>query len=401
MYCSKCGKEIDDDSKFCEHCGNNVTEIKAKHNLTINSKVIIVTLFIIIGIIMIFIGFNIFKNNDSNNTITFNSNNTSNESTRIEDLVVQEHNGYKTFNFTIDDVIRAYYIKEEKVIFDKDGAYCQAHSGTTRAIFFPDNRILTEQEKYMSEIHIIYEDKSRKVISINTPLMGIQLVAFLTDNNMELTDNWAEGAKNHLYEYMILLLNRVNRQFKNIDVLGDATNSKYIYSSADIICGRYKMIEKNIGLAQCITEKPIDFYLVIRATDEDEFYNSTINSLLDVSVTNMHLDKLENNTSTNYENNNTNISGTYTDRIAVINSEGLEYGHSYNVYTFKSGTVEFNEEFITYKGTYTIKDNKITITYTGAYDIENPITLDKFNDELTIKDENTLVTSNGIEYLKE
>ena len=55
----------------------------------------------------------------------------------------------------------------------------------------------------------------------------------------------------------------------------------------------------------------------------------------------------------------------------------------------------------TYKGTYTIKGNKITITYTGAYDIEDPIPLDKFNEELTIKDENTLVTSNGTEYLKE
>ena len=24
MYCKKCGKQIDDDSAFCVHCGNNI-----------------------------------------------------------------------------------------------------------------------------------------------------------------------------------------------------------------------------------------------------------------------------------------------------------------------------------------------------------------------------------------
>lgn len=401
MYCSKCGKEIPEDSKFCEHCGNKV---KDNRHLVIDKRIIIMIGLVLISIITVCIGMYIYKHNNNFTTSSINTaNQDSKEDVIFEDLEVQENNGYKTFNFTIDDVISSYLMNIDKVLIDKCGAYCQANPGTSRAIFSPNKQILSEYEKYVSDITIIYEDKSRKVISVNTPLMTMQLVEFLSDNNMEWTDDWVEEAKNNVYQYMLSLLVRVKKQLKNVEVLGDASNSKYIYTSTNNICGRYKMIEENIGLVQCLIEKPINLYLIIRATDEDKFYNSNINELLDISVTNMYNDvKQENKTteiSENYNNSNFNITGTYTDRIAAINSEG--YGTSYDVYIFNSGAVEHTEDMTTYKGTYTIKDNKITIIYTGAYDIETPIKLDKFNDELIIKDENTLVTLDGIEYLKE
>ena len=194
---------------------------------------------------------------------------------------------------------------------------------------------------------------------------------------------------------------------KVFHIVGDDTLKRGIYSVSQ---GELIDWGARYSNSPCAVSKDNSNYIYVymdkAITNEDKLYNSNVNELLDNSVTNIYNeDKNEKyeplEVPENYNTSNFNINGTYSNRAAVINSEGAEYGHSYNVYTFKSGTVEYNEEFITYKGTYTIKDNKITITYTGAYDIEDPITLGKFNDELTIKDENTLVTSNGIEYLKE
>ena len=33
MYCSQCGKEIADDSKFCQECGYPVTEAKEQQEI--------------------------------------------------------------------------------------------------------------------------------------------------------------------------------------------------------------------------------------------------------------------------------------------------------------------------------------------------------------------------------
>lgn len=42
MKCSNCGKEIAEDSKFCEHCGTQVKK---------NSKPLLITLFVVIGLV--------------------------------------------------------------------------------------------------------------------------------------------------------------------------------------------------------------------------------------------------------------------------------------------------------------------------------------------------------------
>jgi len=55
MYCSKCGKEITDDSKFCEYCGNDITEVNINNRLN-DKKTILCIIFILISIVMICIG---------------------------------------------------------------------------------------------------------------------------------------------------------------------------------------------------------------------------------------------------------------------------------------------------------------------------------------------------------
>ena len=109
-----------------------------------------------------------------------------------------------------------------------------------------------------------------------------------------------------------------------------------------------------------------------------------------------------------YETNETNktsyqlsdIHGVFTDREYSIASEG--YGISYTVYSFLiPGNVKYEEEGMTYRGTYSIEDNIITIKYIDAVSGEDIIKSDKTTDTLIIKDRNTLVTQNGIEYLKD
>lgn len=401
MFCNNCGKEIDNDSQFCEYCGSNID--KSNNKLIIRKKYIITISFIVICVAII-IGFLMYNNSKSNNIQNIvNQDTKTEENVVFTDLSVEENNGYKTFNFTIDDVIKAYLIDENKVILDKNGPFCKEHIGTTRAEFFPDKSVITQYETNLTYITIIYEDISRKVIFINTPITTFQIASILTDNNMTLEDKHSgDILLKNAYNCMLSLLTRVNIQFKDITPI----NSKYIYLSNGIECGRYEMLCTNIGLVQCLTEYPEELCFIIEATNEDEFYNSTLDILLDRNVNSMYNEveqkneTIKNNNFEKHTNSESEkINKTYTNREAMIKSEG--YGTSYDVYIFNSGTVEHTEDMTTYKGSYTINNNKIVITYTDAYDVDIPIKLDKFDDELTIKDENTLITLDGIEYLKE
>ena len=93
MYCSKCGKEIANDSKFCEHCGN---EVNNNRHLVIDKRIIIMIVLVLISIVIICIGIYIYKHN---NNFTTSSINTANPDPKdnviIEDLEVQENNTYK------------------------------------------------------------------------------------------------------------------------------------------------------------------------------------------------------------------------------------------------------------------------------------------------------------------
>ena len=77
MYCSKCGKEIANDSKFCEHCGN---EVNNNRHLVIDKRIIIMIVLVLISIVIICIGIYIYKHN---NNFTTSSINTANPNPKI------------------------------------------------------------------------------------------------------------------------------------------------------------------------------------------------------------------------------------------------------------------------------------------------------------------------------
>ena len=92
--------------------------------------------------------------------------------------------------------------------------------------------------------------------------------------------------------------------------------------------------------------------------------------------------------------------GTYTDKDYVEKEQGEG---SYSVLIINNGEVEYNSEYITYKGTYIQEKNRLLITYTKAYGImDDEVELDRFNDEFIIKNDDTLISSDSnIEFIKE
>ncbi len=54
MICKKCKKEIDDDSKFCEFCGNKTLKDEKRKTESLKSKKVLVILFIIIILSFLF-----------------------------------------------------------------------------------------------------------------------------------------------------------------------------------------------------------------------------------------------------------------------------------------------------------------------------------------------------------
>ncbi len=72
---------------------------------------------------------------------------------------VEINNGYKTFNFTIDEILKAYAIAPKDTISNSEAPYCEEHKET-------DCLILPIDTQYM-DMSVVYEQKTRKVISID------------------------------------------------------------------------------------------------------------------------------------------------------------------------------------------------------------------------------------------
>lgn len=212
---------------------------------------------------------------------------------------------------------------------------------------------------------------------------------------------------NKVENFIIVVLS--NKKFENVN---GYKADYYFAHSIDPRTGKNKNIVEKDGSSVVAFKRYSVDYMINKAANC--IMNSSDNlGIFTYGDTTIHIMKNENNKSSikNNETNNTTsigkdnntsnirINGTFTDKNYAIETEG--YGTSYTVYTFKDGTVEFQEEMVIYKGTYTIEDNKLLITYNNAFAEEEQIKLDKFKEELIIKDNNTLVTSNGTEYLKE
>ena len=68
MICNKCGKEITDDSKFCEYCGNSISNTEHISSPTITIQPIIITIVCVIICVVIFGTWSLIQKNNKNST---------------------------------------------------------------------------------------------------------------------------------------------------------------------------------------------------------------------------------------------------------------------------------------------------------------------------------------------
>ena len=66
MICNKCKKEITDDSKFCEYCGNSISDTEHISPPTITIKPIIITIVCVIICVAVFIAWSLIQKNNKN-----------------------------------------------------------------------------------------------------------------------------------------------------------------------------------------------------------------------------------------------------------------------------------------------------------------------------------------------
>ena len=68
MICNKCGKEITDDSKFCEYCGNSISNTEHISSPTITIQPIIITIVCVFICVVIFGTWSLIQKNNKNST---------------------------------------------------------------------------------------------------------------------------------------------------------------------------------------------------------------------------------------------------------------------------------------------------------------------------------------------
>lgn len=318
MKCSKCGNEVNQGEKFCANCGekiqNNIsiintfktmfTNIKNKFK---NMKKPLKISIILIPLILVII------------CICLPKNNVSKDNFKDSYLSTETHNGYKTFNFTIDDILKAYNVKNSDFSTHTSGVYCPEHSGTTSAHIYIKNK-LTEEEKYLSEISIAYENKSKKVIYVEFYTQGASLTSLLIDYNIDITKNrdWEVISAQYLHQYAFKFVERLDKKYEWEKVFSDESKTKILaYKQNDMTAGQYTVID-NIGFLQCYTN-PVGMMFRFIATDEEEFYNLSVNSLTNrlyddeiykvVELSNDTSNQVTNETENTTNSNSNNITG--------------------------------------------------------------------------------------------
>ena len=283
MKCNKCGNELKASDKFCTKCGTSIInneEIENSRNIksnignTIkgkfrsNSKSVITLLFIIILIILSTIIYNVIK--QKNNT---------------RYIKTESHNGYKTFDFTVDEILETYSVKSSDFHTYKTSPYCKEHTGTTQGYFWCNDsnsyeNYSSEKEKYVYQASIVYEDKSKKVISIELSTNTFSRMDIRRDYNLSSNEDTFTIEKDSVYEYMATLLARIGSPWQWLIEMSTPQNAKAISTTeSKVLAGKYKF-HKNIGLVEYMDRVTYGAVLTIMATEEKDFYNLSIESLM-------------------------------------------------------------------------------------------------------------------------
>lgn len=214
-------------------------------------------------------------------------------------LLVETNNGYKTFNFTVDKLLNAYKITQNDTISNSESPYCKEHSGTV-CIRLPI------ETKYV-DMSVVYENKSRKIISIEVympfekgdvylnDIRNPNSTVYISDDTIDTTNLTNELSGELLYKYLITSLSKVfTKVGKAKDFLEeeqkpkeeekeliDISVNRFINNGK---CGWYQMIGDNVGQVLCTTTKGAIYRMI--ATDKNEFFNLSINSLLNLVADN-------------------------------------------------------------------------------------------------------------------
>lgn len=123
MICNKCKKEITDDSKFCEYCGNSISDTEHISPPTITIKPIIITIVCVIICVAIFIAWSLIQKNNKNSNNSQskvqyynNISTSSNEEKKIE--TKQDTQPKRISLFDLQDITYKTYSIDDKGGYD-------------------------------------------------------------------------------------------------------------------------------------------------------------------------------------------------------------------------------------------------------------------------------------------
>lgn len=373
MFCSKCGNKLDENTKYCPKCGTKILEKQVNNKKFKPSPIMIIIIVINIILLLLNIWFSVstigtkeytISSLDTKRSLTLRIHEKrleqAKEKLSDKDLVV------------LNDVLvihENYKVKQYLLVtrFKSDHQYLTGYQGSGFYYVYALDTKLWQLKEIASASVLSGEDNViREALNSDEIESGqIGQFSYNEDNEKNETskstfNETSEMSGQGYVEIALIIM-----------IIGGITYWRYKKTK------RISTIVSIIG-GVCLI---IQIFFVLPHISFEHFSN------------NYYKDNEETTASVD-------VDGTYTNQKFMITTEG--YGTSYNQYSFLvPGNVKYEEEGMTYSGTYTINDNKLSITYYEALDGTMPVTLDKSKEELTIKDNNTLVTSDGIEYLKE
>lgn len=370
MYCSKCGSKLEDDIRYCPNCGNKLIKPKIKRKPNVYMIIVV-----IINIIMLLLNLylnsssiieNIGAKEYSISTSSYGSNPTLKINERIIDKAINQlqNNGLTVFNKMY--VVYSYNQAKQYVViaeysskysnikgFDNTfGLYYLAKAIDAKTGNITDINLANKE--YGIEYIVTKALDSEKIVDGNIGSFNYKEDYKKEDNN-SVKSNTSGSGQGYVFMAIIIML------------IGGICYWRYKKTK------RISSIISVIGTICIITQ-----IFIIIPSIQSIMYKSTSDT--EDSSSNVNV-----------------IIGTYTDK----GTDSEEYGHGYSVYDFTTGNVKYVDEGREYHGTYTIEGNRLLITYYEAYELGEPVKLDILKDEFIIKNKRTLVTLEGVEFIKE
>jgi len=227
-------------------------------------KIIILILLVILTIITVAFVYNV-GTETSNNTEDF------------KEVKIETNNDYKTFDFTVNDILNIYDINIKDTTSNLEAPYCREHKGTN-CLFLP-----LETDKYV-EIRVVYENQTKKVISIDLMMSNLNNALLSVDNGLTTEEGIAFGGK-YIYSYLTYILNLLGKEGNVYQKINDTVViNKLIGLDNEGQVGEYALLDGNIGCISAATS--LGWLLRIIASDENEFYNLSTNSLTNLLLDN-------------------------------------------------------------------------------------------------------------------